>query len=199
MDDKLFEVRITSFWKFCLLIYGCAGTSLLLTGFSPVVVSGACSLAVCRFQQLWHAGSVSPQHVGPKREPMCPALAGGFFFSYLWLHCCVQMFSSCNEQGLLFVEGCSLWGLLILGSTGSKEAGLQLFIIARTWKQPRCPSADKWIWKLWIYTMEYYSAIKKNSFESVLMRWMKLEPIIQSEVSQKDKEHYSILTHIYGI
>ena len=49
------------------------------------------------------------------------------------------------------------------------------------------------------YTMEYYSAIKKNSFESVLMRWIKLEPIIQSEVSQKDKEHYSILTHIYGI
>ena len=52
--------------------------------------------------------------------------------------------------------------------------------------------------KLWyIYTMEYYSALKKNSFESVLMRWMKVKPIIQSEVSQKDKEHYSILTHIY--
>ena len=53
--------------------------------------------------------------------------------------------------------------------------------------------------KLWYIYMEYYSAVKKNSFESVLMRWMKLEPIIQSEVSQKDKEHYSILTHIYGI
>ena len=54
-----------------------------------------------------------------------------------------------------------------------------LFIIARTWKQPRCPSADEWIRKLWyIYTMEYYSDIKKNTFESVLMRWMKLEPII---------------------
>ena len=75
-----------------------------------------------------------------------------------------------------------------------------LFIIARTWKQPRFPSVDKWIRKLWhIYTMEYYSAIKKNSFESVLMRWMKLEPIIQSEVSQKDKDQYSILTHVYGI
>ena len=61
-------------------------------------------------------------------------------------------------------------------------------------------SADKWIRKLWyIYTMEYYSAIKKNSFESVLMRWIKLEPIIQSEVSQKDKDQYNILTHIYGI
>ena len=75
-----------------------------------------------------------------------------------------------------------------------------LFIIARTWKQPRCPSADEWIRRLWyIYTMEYYSAIKKNTFESVLMRWMKLEPIIQSEVSQKEKHQYSILTHIYGI
>ena len=75
-----------------------------------------------------------------------------------------------------------------------------LFIIARTWKQPRCASADEWIRKRWyIYTMEYYSAIKKNAFESVLMRWMKLEPIIQSEVSQKEKHQYSILTHIYGI
>ena len=75
-----------------------------------------------------------------------------------------------------------------------------LFIIARTWKQPRCPSADGCIRKLWyIYTMEYYSAIKNNLFESVLMRWMKLEPIIQSEVSQKDKDQYSILMHIYGI
>ena len=76
----------------------------------------------------------------------------------------------------------------------------RLTIIARTWKQPRCPSADEWIRKLWyIYTMEYYSAVKKTSFESVLMRWMKLEPIIQSEVSQKEKHQYSILTHIYGI
>ena len=75
-----------------------------------------------------------------------------------------------------------------------------LFIIARTWKQPRCPSADEWIRKLWyIYTMEYYSAIKKSTFESVLMRWMKLEPIIQSEVSQKEKHQYSILMHIYGL
>ena len=61
-----------------------------------------------------------------------------------------------------------------------------LFTIARTWKQPRCPSADEWIRKLWyIYTMKYYSVIKKNAFESFLMRWMKLESIIQSKVSQK--------------
>ena len=75
-----------------------------------------------------------------------------------------------------------------------------LFLIARIWKQPRCPSADECIRKLWyIYTIQYYSAIKKNIFESVLMRWMKLEPIIQSKVSQKEKHQYSILTHIYGI
>ena len=72
-----------------------------------------------------------------------------------------------------------------------------LFAIARTWMQPRCPLADKWIRKVWcIYTMEYYSAIKENAFESVLMRWMKTEPIIQSEASQKEKHQHSILTHI---
>ena len=75
-----------------------------------------------------------------------------------------------------------------------------LFTIARTWKQPRCPLTDEWIKKLWhIYTMEYYSAIKQNAFESVLTRWMNLEPIIQSEVSQKEKDKYHILRHIYGI
>ena len=74
-----------------------------------------------------------------------------------------------------------------------------LFTIARTWKQPRCPLADEWIRKLWyIYTMEYYSAIKKNAFELVLMRWMKLEPIIQSKVNQKEKQQYSII-HKYRI
>ena len=74
-----------------------------------------------------------------------------------------------------------------------------LFIIARTWKQPRCPSADEWIRNLWyIYTMEY-SAIKKNTFESVLMRWMKLEPLIQSEVSQKEKHQYSIIIYIWNL
>ena len=72
-----------------------------------------------------------------------------------------------------------------------------LFTIARTWKQPRCPSTDEWIKNLWYtYTMEYYSVIKNNSFESILMRWMILEPIIQSEVSQKEKDIYRILLHI---
>ena len=73
-----------------------------------------------------------------------------------------------------------------------------LFTIFRTWKQPRCPSTEEWITKLWyIYTMGYYSTIKRNTFESVLMRWMNLESIVQSEVSQKEKEKYHILTHIY--
>ena len=72
-----------------------------------------------------------------------------------------------------------------------------LFTKARTWKQPRCPSTNEWI-KLWyIYTMEYYSAIKRNTFESVLMRRMNLEPIIQSEASQEEKDKYHSLTHIY--
>ena len=71
---------------------------------------------------------------------------------------------------------------------------------SRTWNQPRCPLADEWIGKLWyIYTMEYYSAIKKNAFESVLMRQMKLEPVIQSEVIQKEKHQYGILMNMYGI
>ena len=75
-----------------------------------------------------------------------------------------------------------------------------LFTIARTWKQPRCPSTYEWIKKLWyIYTMEYYSATKRNAFESILMRLMNLEPIIQSEVTQKEKDKYHILTHIYRI
>ena len=74
------------------------------------------------------------------------------------------------------------------------------FTIARTWKQPRCPSTDEWIKKLWyIYTMEHYSAIKRYAFESVLMRWMNLEPIVQSEVSEKEKDKSIIVTHIYGI
>ena len=63
-----------------------------------------------------------------------------------------------------------------------------LFTITRTWKQPKCPLTDEWIKKLWyIYTMEYYSATKKNTYESVLTRWMNLESIIHSEVSQKEK------------
>ena len=74
-----------------------------------------------------------------------------------------------------------------------------LFTIARTWKQHRCPLTDEWIKKLYIYRMEYYSSIKRNAFESFLMRWMNPEPIIQSEVSQKEKDKYHILMHIYTI
>ena len=75
-----------------------------------------------------------------------------------------------------------------------------LFTIARTWKQPRYVLTEEWIKKVWyIYTVEYNTAIKKNTFESVLMRWMKLEPIIQSEISQKVKTKCCVLMHIYEI
>ena len=75
-----------------------------------------------------------------------------------------------------------------------------LFTVARIQKQPRCPSTDEWIKRLWyIYTMEYYSSIKRNTLESVLMRWMNLEPITQSEVSQKERDKYCILMRIYKI
>ena len=70
-----------------------------------------------------------------------------------------------------------------------KKQELRLFTTARIWKQLRCPSADEWIRKLWcLYTADYYSAIKRNAFESVLMRWMKLKPIIQKEVSEKERQ-----------
>ena len=75
-----------------------------------------------------------------------------------------------------------------------------LFTIAWTWKQPKCPSTDEWIKKMWhIYTMECYSAIKRNETELFVVRWMDLETLIQSEVSQKEKNKYCMLTHTYGI
>ena len=86
-----------------------------------------------------------------------------------------------------------------------KETCTTMFIaalstIARTWKQPKCPSIDEWIKKMChIYTMEYYSAVKRNKIELFVVRWMDLESVIQSEVSQKEKNKYRMLTHIYGI
>ena len=75
-----------------------------------------------------------------------------------------------------------------------------LFTIARTWKQPKCPLTDEWIKKMWyIYSMEYYSAIKRNEIGSFVEMWMDLEFVIQSEVSQKEKNKYRILSHICGI
>ena len=74
-----------------------------------------------------------------------------------------------------------------------------LFTIARTWKQIKCPPTDEWIKKMWYtYTMEYYSAIKRNEIGSSVETWMDLETVIQSEVSQKNKNEYRILTHICG-
>ena len=86
-----------------------------------------------------------------------------------------------------------------------KESGTTMFIaalftVARKWKQPKCPSTDEWIKKMWhMYTMEYYSAMKRNEIELFVVRWIDLESVIRSEVSQKEKNKYRILTHIYGI
>ena len=76
-----------------------------------------------------------------------------------------------------------------------------LFTIARSWKQPKCPSTEKWIKKMWyIYTMEYYSAMKRNEIGSFVKMWMDLETyFIHSEVSQKEKNKYRLLMHRCGI
>ena len=74
-----------------------------------------------------------------------------------------------------------------------------LFTTAKSWKQPKCSLTDKWIKKLWyIYTMKYYSAIKRNKIESFVETWMYLKTVIQSEVSQKEKNKYRILMHVCG-
>ena len=130
--------------------------------------------------------SGSLQCTNPEHPVSCiePRLA--IYFTYDNMH--VSMLFSQNHP-LAFSHGVQQSVLYICVSFAASH------IIARTWKQPRCPSTDKWIRKLrYICTMEYYLAIKKNSFASVLMRWMKLEPIIQSEVSQKEKHWYSILS-----
>ena len=138
-----------------------------------------------------------------KRGPSCTVGGNANWYSCYGEQC--GDFLKKLEIKLLYDPAIPLLGIHTGGTRSERDTCTPmfiaaLFITARTWKQPRCPSADKWIRKLWyIYTMEYYSAIKKNSFESVLMEWMKLESIIQSEVSQKDKDQYSILTHIYGI
>ena len=75
-----------------------------------------------------------------------------------------------------------------------------LLTIARAWKQPKCPSSDEWIKKMWhIYTMEYHSAMKRDEIELFVVRWMELESVIQTEVSQREKNKYSMLMHIHGI
>ena len=75
-----------------------------------------------------------------------------------------------------------------------------VFTVARTWKQPKCPSTEEWIKKMWYtYTMEYDSTIKKNETGSFVETWMDLEIVIQSEISQKEKNKYCIISFIHGI
>ena len=122
-----------------------------------------------------------------KREPYYTVGGNANWYSHYGEQC--EDSSKKLEMELLYDPAIPLLGIhteetRIERDTCTPMFIMALFIIARTWKPPRCPSADERIRKLWyIYTMEYYSAIKKNTFESVLMRWMKLEPIIQSEVS----------------
>ena len=98
-----------------------------------------------------------------------------------------------------------LWGIypektIIQNDTCTPMFSAALFTIARTWKQCKCPSTDEWIKKMWyIYTVKYYSTIKRNEIGSFVETWMDLESVIQSEVSQKEKNKYRILTHICGI
>ena len=98
-----------------------------------------------------------------------------------------------------------LLGIYPEKTIGQKESCTTMFIaalctIARTWKQPKCPLTDEWIKKMWhIYTMEYYSAVKRNEIELFVVRWMDLESVIQSEVSQKEKNKYRMLTHIWNL
>ena len=100
----------------------------------------------------------------------------------------IPLLGICPEKTIIQKESCT------------KMFVAALFTIARTWKQPKCPSADECIKKMWhICTMEYYSAIKRNEIELFVVRWLDLESVIQSEVSQKETNKYHMLTHIYGI
>ena len=103
-------------------------------------------------------------------------------------HPAIPLLGICPEKTIIQKESCT------------KMFVAALFTIARTWKQPKCPSADECIKKMWhICTMEYYSAIKRNEIELFVVRWLDLESVIQSEVSQKETNKYHMLTHIYGI
>ena len=101
-----------------------------------------------------------------------------------------------NFKGQFQSQFCdsSLWNPESLSKATELNVIAALFTIVRTWKQPSCLSTDEWIKKLWhIYTMEYYLAIKRNEYEAVLVRWMNLVPVIQSEVSQKEKTKYILM------
>ena len=100
----------------------------------------------------------------------------------------IPLLGICPEKTIIQKEACTTMFIATL------------FTIARTWKQPKCPSTDEWIKKMWhIYTVGYYSAIKRNEIELFVVKWMDLDSVKQSEVSQKEKNKYHMLTHIYGI
>ena len=100
----------------------------------------------------------------------------------------IPLLDTCPEKTIIQKESCTTMFIAAL------------FTVARTWNQPKCPSTDEWIKRVWhIYSMEYYSAIKINEIELFVVRWLDLESVIQREVSQKEKNKYHMLMHIYGI
>ena len=136
-----------------------------------------------------------------KREPLA-LLVGCKLIQPLWRT--VWRFLKKLKIELLYDPAIPLLGIYPEKTIIQKESCTTIFIaalftIVRTWKQPRWPLADEWIKKMWhIYTMEYFSAIKRNKIELFVVWWMDLELVIQSEVSQKEKNKYRMLTHIYG-
>ena len=138
-----------------------------------------------------------------KREPSCPV--GGNVNSYSHYGRTVWRFLKKLKIELPYDPAIPLLGIypkktIIQRDTCTPMFTAALFTIARSWKQPKCPLTEKWVKKMWyIYTMEYYSAIKRNEIGSFVVRWMDLETVIQSEVSQKEINKYHMLTHIYGI
>ena len=125
-------------------------------------------------------------------------------------HCCFCCGHPCTMLGVSLFISCKNKIQCVCVENKTKKKTKQkdtctpmfiaaLFTIAKSWKQHKCPSTDEWIKKMWsIYTMEYYSAIKRNEIGSFVETWMDLETVIQSEVSQKEKNKYRILTHVCG-
>ena len=148
-----------------------------------------------------------------KREPSCTVGGNVNRYSHCWWECkliqplwrTVWRFLKKLKIELPYDPAIPLLGIYPEKTVIQKESCSSMFIaalfaIARSWKQPKCPSTDECIKKMWyMYTMEYYSDMKSNEIGSFTETWVDLQTVIQSEVSQKEKNKYCILTHICGI
>ena len=157
---------------------------------------------------MWLTGPVAPRHVGSSQtraRTRVPCIGRQILNHCATREAPILRFLKELKIELPYDPAIPLLGIYPEKTILQKESGTTrfitaLFTISRTWKQPKCPSTDEWIKKMWhIYTMEYYSDIKRNEIELFVVRWMDLESVIQSEVSQKEKNKYRMLTHIYGI